>query len=375
MLLSIIFLGLGIFHHLSLELILLFSTFAYVAGQGVTVLALLLSAIEILRRSWKKLPAEYVISRLAFLYVPLLFMSALGAIIWAVSLLISSTYGGDVSGYEVWETAYLKNLNYNLASMEYAFAGVMFSIGLLCIVGVARYLYVRHVKKSIESLDKNENIYSGTVAQNWIFTLGRIAPVMLFLLAIFYLFSLAFLESYPNTKVLSVYSWSAMRALPFVPLVIGPLAILLDVLGDVIFYLLPIDNRISALVRTRERLENGINIARANDHDIVVLSHSQGTVVAIYVVGTQENSDVRLITAGSPIASLYSRFLLSTPKGRERNHKPPRRWKNIFRLDDYVAGPINDAKSIEIEGIVDIPGGHVGHVGVLGRCQSRESDT
>ena len=90
---------------------------------------------------------------------------------------------------------------------------------------------------------------------------------------------------------------------------------------------------------------------------MVVLAHSQGSVIAADVLGEYYSSyEIDLITVGSPIDSLYHSFLgipiglgLGAPQTRVR-------WVNLYRSGDYIGDKIERAQSICIGS-----GGHTGY--------------
>jgi hypothetical protein len=74
---------------------------------------------------------------------------------------------------------------------------------------------------------------------------------------------------------------------------------------------------------------------------ISLLAHSQGTVIGRDVLeGTRLT---QFITAGSPLVSLYDRFLGIPVAPNSRCD-----WVNMYRLSDYIAGPLQQ------EGIRDV---------------------
>ncbi len=98
------------------------------------------------------------------------------------------------------------------------------------------------------------------------------------------------------------------------------------------------------LTHYRDRLEKQTNL--------VLVSHSQGTMVAIEVLNDPELSwlrnrfdNITLITMGCPLSNLYQHYF--------RHHYPPLhepywselrmrvdQWTNIYRIDDYVGREI-----------------------------------
>ena len=95
--------------------------------------------------------------------------------------------------------------------------------------------------------------------------------------------------------------------------------------------------------------------------ELVVISHSQGTMAAIETLNDKDldwlnNSfrTVTLVTLGSPFSHLYQHYFahlypaLDEPFWVYLNQRVDR-WVNIFRVDDYVGNEINFPAPIRIE--------------------------
>jgi hypothetical protein len=86
----------------------------------------------------------------------------------------------------------------------------------------------------------------------------------------------------------------------------------------------------------QKRLRDALRIVcEENGHkNVVLVAHSQGSAIAADVLSASESSGgVRLVTIGSPVSSLYWRFI-----GAESVSLPCVPWLNIFRTGDYIAG-------------------------------------
>ena len=342
------------------EQLVQYATWMYVIGQALTVVMLLLAVCEIMLRSKTEHSRDYKLTRIAFLYMPFLAMSGVGACIWAISLFAGDTIAGNTDGYQVWSNSFLCSLNYNITKMEYAFGAAVAFIGLFILLGFGLYF--------ISLTRINSRVLAGINAQNWISWVLHGAPAILILMAGYYLYSFwqqdaNMCEVNRNTDILSVYALSASRVLPFLPLFIGPLALLFDVLGDILYYIIPPSKKYSTAQQTKSMLEAAIKDVSQRADDVVVLSHSQGTVIALDVIGSESNAsiNVRLITTGSPIVSLYKRFLQSSGATRVKKYRVPESWMNIFRLDDYVAGPVAEEGGVDVDTGSYYIGGHKGY--------------
>jgi hypothetical protein len=105
--------------------------------------------------------------------------------------------------------------------------------------------------------------------------------------------------------------------------------------------------------RMRQLLSYFAAAAGSSRPDLTVVSHSQGTIIAIEVLNDssmdwirQSFGSVRLVTMGSPFSHIYQHYF--------GNHYPRLdqpywsmlrrnldRWLNIFRVDDYVGTEID----------------------------------
>jgi hypothetical protein len=140
---------------------------------------------------------------------------------------------------------------------------------------------------------------------------------------------------------LSIYLFSSARIVPFLlPAMIRPLRDGMNVAADVLLYVLPPDFKLSLAARARDRFGYlfGHFYHAQSSARLCVLAHSQGAVVAYDVLSSSGCDNIGLLTAGSPLGSLYERFL-----GYPVERIPGIRWTNIYRESDYVGGPIKYA--------------------------------
>ncbi len=108
---------------------------------------------------------------------------------------------------------------------------------------------------------------------------------------------------------------------------------------------------------------------------LVVVAHSQGTVLAMDFLGDEKNrdllagfSEVRLVTMGSPYTHLYQTYF-PTEFGSDRYKGKPYAlvsWTNLYRFDDYVGTDIH-RDALSGSAIPDNIGlGFGGHTGYFG---------
>ena len=86
----------------------------------------------------------------------------------------------------------------------------------------------------------------------------------------------------------------------------------------------------------------------------MVLANSQGSKIAADL-RDEGKVPCPLVTTGSPVTSLYSRFLGVENDANQSHEDAP--WVNCYRDDDMIAGPI------ERRGVENEPMGRGGHTG------------
>ena len=121
------------------------------------------------------------------------------------------------------------------------------------------------------------------------------------------------------------------------PALIPPLRAGLNVAADVLLYVLHPDFTLSLQKASRQRLVGLLDTMSATGQQpgIILVAHGQGTVVARDVLRNGRHGVIQLITAGSPLASLYERFLGIRVSKIDDIH-----WTNVYRRSDYVGGPL-----------------------------------
>ena len=320
------------------------SAWLYGWSQVLAVIALFAAAAsEVVGVLWSRRITP-LLGRLALLYVPAVLASSLGSVLW-VTALWAVPHGID---FQKWGARFSYGLGYDLQQVEFVVAGVVFVLG---VIALALVLAVAALS-FFEFRGRRLWFRSGGLANASIGGLLAIAPVALIGASGVFLHS--FLEGtsekslIDGTSILETYQYSALRLLPYLVAVLTPLGVVMDVLGDVGFYLATRRN-LDIGVEARKRLTQALGVARRSSKQIVVVAHSQGSVIAYDAVADGPSID-RLVSIGSPISTLYARFIGRTFKSIE-----PTAWVNAFRLGDYIGGPNASA------GATDVPLGPGGH--------------
>jgi hypothetical protein len=174
--------------------------------------------------------------------------------------------------------------------------------------------------------------------------------------------------SAPNAA--GIFLGSTKYVLLLLPLATRPFAAFLDALGDVFFFLVRqrgLNTRSDTQPRLWQALRH-IDDPAHGDH-VVLLAHSQGTVIAASVLSRiaavlmRSRLRVTLITVGSPVTTLYRNFLGAEVGQRYARlcEQLPQRfaWVNLCRPADYIGG------AVELPGVQNrellTPGDHVGY--------------
>lgn len=103
---------------------------------------------------------------------------------------------------------------------------------------------------------------------------------------------------------------------------------------------------------------------------IVLVGHSQGSVVLFdYVqdrhpyVAAMGRDRPAMLTLGAPIQGIYQKYFHEYEGGNGPEVLRGRltRWLNLYRVDDYVGGPIEDIDNPALENIAIRAGGHMNY--------------
>jgi hypothetical protein len=198
----------------------------------------------------------------------------------------------------------------------------------------------------------------GRGAQNGLKGFLIVAPLLLLALGLFCAWAWhTRVQVFPvpcDISIIEIYRTSIWRTLPFLGWLVGPFALVLDVIGDVVFYIQPNEKHPAAIGEAcRSRLRAALRYAESSQADVTVLAHSQGSVIAADLRARQELG-APLVTIGCPLGSLYGRFLDRIPTSEAGQNLG--RWCNAYRDGDVIAGPVEGASNSNLG-----PGGHTGY--------------
>lgn len=312
------------------------------AQIAAAVLIAITAAEVVVLRARKKLTMHGALTGLAFSYLPLAMLSALGSCIWAVSLnLVRLRHPSEID--PEWQAMFLRYLGYDLRSVEWAMAGVTAVLGLYVVGAVLIYRLTNPANQ-------------GSVAHTAILGAVILTPVLLLVPGALLVLTSPYFGKLLNwtspQTVLRIYTVSALRILPWLLAGVTPAATFLDVLADVVFYITDKNLGLSSFKACNERLQKLLNDReKMNSRSVHVVAHSQGSVIAHTVLPELKGSiSFVLTTMGCPLSTLYRKYL-----DWDVYELPD--WKNLYRTGDYIGGAVNIPD-------VDVnigPGGHTGY--------------
>jgi hypothetical protein len=276
-------------------------------------------------------------------------------VLWTINLALYSKqlHLTDDAAYRAWTTRYATTLPYNLAFMEFVLASATAAFGLYLSLGLI--LFFARLKLS-KSNAKHPPL--GEFLRRWLKSSLYFFVALSSLVGAAYIANLFFFPGEQIYKALpwlafrapldvfTIYAGSSMRLLGFLPSTVGPLRLGLRIAADVVFYIVPAEgSKLAMAARAQRRFrELIVGLSRQFKDRILVIAYSQGSVIAANALPVTESAQTNFITAGSPIETLYGRFL-----GIEDRLKLPT-WKNFYRPSDFIGGPISNALDTPVAG-------------------------
>ncbi|MEX2423158.1 MAG: hypothetical protein WD990_04195 [Acidimicrobiia bacterium] len=98
-----------------------------------------------------------------------------------------------------------------------------------------------------------------------------------------------------------------------------------------------------------ERDLRTVLLALRSTGPVIVSAHSQGSIVAAAALDAIPGSDIRLLTHGSPLATLYMRFFPISFPAETPGRIAVRPWINLWRPTDPIGGAVRGADDRRIE--------------------------
>jgi hypothetical protein len=325
----------------------------YGLGQLLGAVVLLVMGIEVgLRTACRKVAWRQGLTAFALAALPFALASLLVAGLWAVVLNLTLALGGGpvLEALKNWQQGFAAALGYRLAVAEW---GAAVSTVLVAVLAAAGGLHCARAQR-------------GELARRWLLVISAVIALGAFAVALGTLLTSPYLRAPlanalrrigPNSDVATVFTWSALRLVPWILLLLTPLRGVLAVLAELGLQLLPLDEaRPSTRDAEGDRLTRLLRFLDRGCYDrIHVLAHGQAAVVAMQAVrGADWHHPLVLTALGSPAGPLY-RDLLGLPLAAQFADVE---WYNLYRRGDPIGGPLGDEA-------VDVPldggGGHQGY--------------
>jgi len=254
--------------------------------------------------------------------------------------------------FNVFQELYLGSIGYNLAEMEFVNWLTTFSIGGFLVAGVGYQLFKISTSRDGSETPRGYYIQNVVSAFLWFSLAGFLIVFFSYLAGITGWLHLSNCSG-KTCKIFSIelspfeiYLVSATRILPFLlPIFLSSLRVGLNVAADILLYILPTKFPLSIQEKASSRLAVLLDYLRSKhpEKPISLLAHSQGTVIGRDVL---EATPVdQFVTAGSPLSSLYDRFLgIPVAMPITGCH-----WVNMYRVSDYIAGPLHQKGVQDVE--------------------------
>lgn len=299
-----------------------------------------------------------------------LLAGGVGSILWALNLglyKLLSLPESQQDNLQAWVNVFHSSFPYDLALMEFVFATATAVFGLFTTLGLILFFLALSITKRLK-----KQLPLGLWLRNWL-----VASLLFFLLALvmvsgFYILNCYFFRgseiysafpwldsivtgafcfmpfadscSYSSAAQLdtfAIYTVSSLRLLGFLPSFLPKINLGAQIGSDVLFWLIR-ERPLTIASECSRRLKHLIDHLNLNNLErIIVIGYSQGSVISVSTLADldlpADKQRPFLITAGSPINSLYKRFLgiTFTKKFKDKTH-----WYNYFRSSDFVGGYI-----------------------------------
>jgi len=332
----------------------------YVSRHVMFPITVLVLFVFSLVSSRELLSPEQRLTRFMLAYLPFLAISVLGSVLWVVAIPLAlkiQSFWGYEEGYANWSRLHAEVLvrhHYDLQLAEFT------NLTAISVFGAALLAFALVYK--LRMLTGWQIERSGSACRNVIPYITWLVPIGAIALTGVIIRGHLKPTSVEPRDVLTVYKISALRILPYLPWIFTPMRIVLDVIGDVVFSALPEDDLLSIRRDLLCRAQTAIDYALSTGASkIILFSHSLGTVFGAACLGDTK-STVELITAGSPITTLYERFLGFRLDMLNCFQGSPATWTNYYRFGDYIGGPIEKGGPItSVENKSVRHGGHTGY--------------
>lgn len=323
-------------------------------------------------RKYRSKPIETKAARLAIAFLPFFAAGGVGALVWTLALARAASFNAETASllsFDDWAKEYSGAIIYPVFNAEMYNGLSMLIVGCMLIIP-ALSVFIRGAAQGHETTAaETRRVFARWLFASSIFVLVLIPLFMPVMLILPDMLPRAFTAQGEGVAVFAAYATWSTRILPFLPLFFGGLAVVLKITGDIVFYLLPPSDQIGARTKAILKLKKIVRQLLADDRTVLVVSHSQGTMIALDSMNELANEGTALDTvglwlSGSPSVALYHDFLLLN----RVEGSLPRHLKNFFRRDDVIAGSISDELAersdfnrLNFEEITWENGGHINY--------------
>jgi hypothetical protein len=269
-------------------------------------------------------------ARGGYLWLSFVLVTSLLVIIWLSALASAS----QMRDYRMWDEAVTHSLIYDLKLAEIAMMSAQaFTFLVVPLFGLA--VYFSSGLRKLLGFPK----FPGPAAHRMVEVFLLAGPCALLAATFFILWKGLGPVQLTENYILKSYQWSALRIPALLGFLLPGIRVIADIVGDVLFHVQPEGSEISSRKDTGERLE--LLMAelerRETRYPVVILAHSQGSVISWTLLKQKPSFAEVFVSVGSPLTTLYQRFF-----GGEYpdSYKLGMEWHNLYRNGDYVGGEI-----------------------------------
>lgn len=286
-------------------------------------------------------------ARGGYLWLSFVLVTSLLVLLWVTVLAPAS----KLPHYKLWNDAITSSLHYDLKSAELAMVcAQVFTFVGVPLFGLAVY-FSSHLRRLL-GFPKSP----GQAAHRMVGVFLIAGPCALLAATLFIIWDY-FTQTVPvGAKILEIYQMSALRIPALLAFLLPGVRVIADIVGDVLFHVQPADSEISSHRDTAQRLQLLLtNLAERKPRTpVLILAHSQGSVITWGVLNQNPPLAEVFVSVGSPLTSLYGRFI-----GAEygKPYALGLEWHNLYREGDYVGWEIDGCPDNRDIG----PGAHTGY--------------
>lgn len=330
---------------------------AYAISQGIVIT---LGWLYMFREFWthRRAPQAVRAARLALAFVPFFAAGGVGALVWTLALARVQANVAEVNSFDDWAQTYSSAIPYPIFNAELYNGSTMFGIGCLLIAPAAIVFLTSRSKPAAKTAAIARKVFTTCLTASGILVLVLIPlfwPAVHWLGDVSQKFGWLALETaftdQPDAAqnkdyiqggdIFAAYALWAGRILPFVPIFFGAFAVVLKILGDIVFYLLPPSEKVVARKQAVAKLKAIVQAKLSDGGAVIIISHSQGTMIALDAVQSLineggETNRLGLWLSGSPSVALYKDFL----QLNRLDGPLPLHMRNFYRRDDVIASSI-----------------------------------